>query len=140
MATLQSSVEHQTLISCTPKLTIAFKSALSSIGTELLAKGLISEEVLEKVHTVGIVDSMKATEMVTCVTTNISLCPSKFDDFMALDVFQEPCLKSVHDLLTTEYGMLFTYSRHFASEYKLTLSYYRETEEICSIPKRFAFI
>ena len=100
-----NSVEHQTLLACTDKLALAFKSSLDSIGTELLAKGLISPQVLEKVLTIGIVNSAKATEMVMCMADQISICPNKFHDLMALDSFQEPWLKPVHDLLTKEYGM-----------------------------------
>lgn len=108
MASIRESVEYNTLIGCTTKLTTAFKSSPISVANELFSNGFISPEVHDKVTgmTSGLGDDMKATSLVKCVTDQVRMCPGKYYDFVALSPFKEPWLCSLHDVITTEYGKL----------------------------------
>ena len=93
------------MIGCTDKLTAAFGSSLLTVSNELLAKGFISTEAHGKVVTSALGDDEKAARLVKCVTDQVSVCPGKYYDFMALPIFKEPWLKPLHQVLTTTYGM-----------------------------------
>lgn len=106
MAEQQESVECKTLAKFVRKLIIAFKCSPISISTDLFAKGLISEELLDKVITSGISNESKAAELVMSVVDQVRLNPQKYHEFMDLESFKQPCLKSVHNVITKEYGNL----------------------------------
>ena len=107
MASTPESVEYKTLVRCTSKLATAFKSSPISIANELFSKEFIPPEVHDKVTgtTSGLSDDIKATSLVKCVTEQVSMCPGKYYDFMAL--LKEPWLSSLHDAVTNEYGIIF---------------------------------
>ena len=101
----QKSIEYQTLIHCSDKLSIAFKNSLVSIADELLAKGFMPSDLHDDVLKAGLEsDSVKASKLVKCVTDIVSICPEKYYDFMKLESFQDVWLKPIHAVLTTEYG------------------------------------
>ena len=103
------SVEYNTLIKCTDKLTIAFKSSPVSIANELLTKGFISPEAHgNMLSTPGLGEDVRATKLVTCVTDMVKMCPGKYYDFLSLPLFKEQWLNPLHELITNEYGK----SRH----------------------------
>ena len=106
MASTSESLEYKTLIGCVNKLTIAFKSSTVSIANELLSNGFIPPEVHDKITgmTSGLSDDMKATNLVKCVTDQVRMCPGRYYDFVALPLFNEKWLSSLHDAITTEYG------------------------------------
>ena len=106
MMAASESIEHQTLVRHIDKLVLAFKSSPLSIGTELLAKGLVSSEVYAGLLTPGTGNDAKAAQLVMCLKDQIHICPGKYYDFMALPSFQEKWLSSVHEVLTSTYGML----------------------------------
>ena len=124
MASRSESVEYKTLIGCVNKLTIAFKSSLISIANELLSKGFIPPEVHDKITGMasGLSDDMKATNMVKCVTDQVRMCPGRYYDFMALPLFKEQWLNSLHNAIITEYGKKFCQcSFTFKYEYFINL-------------------
>ena len=106
MLTQSDSVEYKTLIGCVNKLTIAFKSSLTSIANDLLSNGFIPPEVHDKVTEMasGLSDDLKATKLVKCVTDQVRMCPGRYYDFMALPVLKEQWLSSLKNAIITEYG------------------------------------
>ena len=137
MASLPESVEYNTLIGCTTKLTTAFKSSPISVANHLLSNGFISPEVHDKVTgiTSGLGDDVKAaTSLVKCVTDQVRTCPGRYYDFMALSLFKEPWLCSLHDIITAEYGKKFILPpgrliNHCASFFYSNLNLFRSIEE-----------
>ena len=118
MASLPESVEYNTLIASITKLTTAFKSSPISFANQLLSNGFISPEVYDKVTGMTSVlgDDMKAaSRMVKSVTDQVSMCPGRYYDFMALPLFKEPWMSSVYDAITSDYGKW--------KVYKLVLQY-----------------
>ena len=101
----QESIEYQTLIHCSDRLSTAFKNSLVSIADKLLAKGFIPSELHDNVLNSGLEgDKVKASKLVKCVMDIVSICPGRYYDFMTLKSFQEEWLKPIHAVLTTEYG------------------------------------
>ena len=111
MVTESSSLEYETLIRSTDKLVAAFKTSLISISNQLLSKGFVSPEEHDRVTgmTTGLSDDMKATSLVKCVRDQVSTCPGRYYDFMALPLFEAQWLRSLHGAVTAEYGK-FVYS------------------------------
>ena len=102
----QESIEYQTLIHCTDKLSTAFKHSLVSIADELFAKEFITSDLYDNVLKPGLEgDNVKASNLVKCVADLVSIRPGRYYDFMALELFQECAwLKQIHPVLIAEYG------------------------------------
>ena len=49
-------------------------------------------------------DDVKATRLMKCVTDVVNVSPVRYHDFVALGVFKEPWLTSLHDIITAKYG------------------------------------
>ena len=102
----QESREYQTLIHCTDRLSTAFKNSLVSIADELFAKEFISSELYDNVLKSGFEgDNVKASKLVKSVTDLVRIYPGRYNDFMALKVFQDCVwLKQIRPEITAEYG------------------------------------
>ena len=106
MATPNSkSIEYETLARFRDKLTTAFKASHVRIANELVTKAVIPKDVLDKAVAVGVDDEAKATLIVKSALDQVQVTPGKYYDFMALPSFNEECFCSLHEEITTFYGM-----------------------------------
>ena len=109
-SSLPGSVEYNTLIASITRLTTAFESSPISVAGKLLSNGFISPEVYDKVTEMTPVlgDDMKAANrLVKSVIDQVSMCPERFYDFMAMPLFKEPWMSSVYDAITNDYSKKF---------------------------------
>ena len=97
------SVEYKALDRFIHKLTTAFKASHITIATELVAKGIVPRDVLDKALTVGVDDGTKATLIVKCALDQIQVCPEKYHNFMA-SCFNDPSFRLLHEEITSVYG------------------------------------
>ena len=100
----ESSVEYKALDRFIHKLTIAFKASHLEIATELVAKGIVPQVVLDKALATGVDDGTKATRIVKTLLDQVQVCPEKYHDFMALSSFNDPSFRSLRDEITVVYG------------------------------------
>ena len=103
-ASSSESIEYKALCSFLDKLTTAFKASHLRIANELVSKGITPQDVLDKELAVGVDDATKATLIVKCALDQVQVCPSKYQDFMALPSFNDPSFRSLHTEITGVYG------------------------------------
>ena len=101
------SIEYVALAGSFSKLVIAFKASHLRIASELVTKGVIPKDVLDKALTlVGVDEETKATLIVKSALDQVQVCPRKYYDFMTLPGFNDPCHHSLHEEITNVYGKL----------------------------------
>ena len=102
MATVQQTIEYETLLKNEGKLTNLFRTSISSFVDELYTNGLISQEVFETETDNN--DAKKAKEMTMCVLECVRKDPGKYRVFMSMKAFELPWAKIVHEHLTQDFG------------------------------------
>ena len=101
------SIEYRALSCFLDKLATAFRASHLTIANELVAKGVIPNDVHNKVlTTVGVGDETKVTSILKSALDQVKVCPEKYHDFVALPSFDDPCFLSLHEEITAAYGNL----------------------------------
>ena len=102
---MAESIEHKVLDRFLDRLATTFTASHLQLANELISKGVIPRNVLNKVLTVGVDDATKATLIVKCALDQIQVYPRKYHDFMALPSLNDSCHRSLHGEITVAYGM-----------------------------------
>lgn len=96
------TAELKTLIECSDKLITALSLEPLYIATELFARGIISQIIMDKMLVLGITDRQKAVELVTVVRNAVELNSQNFHTFVEILKY-EVSRKDIVDILTAAY-------------------------------------
>lgn len=78
------SLEYQTLLACTSKLVSEISQGPSTVSAKLLDKGFIPPNLHKKMQMIALEDQVKASELVSCVTSKVQNYPEKYRVFLEI--------------------------------------------------------
>ena len=97
--------ERETLQKCTAEInrTLAYQTNLVWFANRLFAEKFITVSQQSNIQDIGIGDYSKASKLMELVKSQVSITPSKYDEFLGI-LEEEPALEDLVKLLNKTYG------------------------------------
>jgi hypothetical protein len=103
---MANSVEHRTIIQCTPELTTALKNDLVSLSGELLAAGLIADDNASALTNQFIGAANRAAQLMGFVRNRVLLDTKNYLSFIKVLQLRQDDHKSILEILDKKYREL----------------------------------